>query len=69
MVQASHLPEHHLKTDPEYDQVSSGQILCIQHHQLLHQLGTDLGPARDAYAANLLAATDPHTFDWHKRNQ
>ena len=50
MVHAAHSPENHKRSDPEYDNTGSGNILCVDHHIQQHRNGTALGTRGDETA-------------------
>jgi len=64
MVHGAHNPDRHNKNHPLYNDPSSGSIRCIDCHQEQHELGTTLGPDKDARAVQLLEATDRKTRWW-----
>lgn len=64
MVHAAHKPEHHSLDDPLYDDPSSGDLRCVEHHIRQHEKGTSLGPEEDQLALNLLRGVNNHTQDW-----
>jgi hypothetical protein len=65
MVHGAHNSDKHHK-GPHYDKPSSGAIRCVDCHQEQHENGTTLGASGDAYATNLLRATDRRTKKYRK---
>ena len=68
MVHGAHDPEHHHKSDPKYNDISSGDIRCIEHHLDQHLEGTSLKPHQDEYAVRQLEKTDWRTRWWRNKN-
>lgn len=64
MVHAAHKSEHHLKSDPLYDTVEAGEILCVDDHQKQHEKGTALPKHQNDYAIRQLKATPRRTKWW-----
>lgn len=68
MVHAAHKPEHHLKTDPIYDEPEAGDIRCIDHHLEQHEGGTVLPKCQNDFAIMQLKRTQKRTKWWLQQN-
>lgn len=67
MVHAAHNSNEHQKSNPLYDDPSSGKILCVDCHQKQHEEGTALGYYGDLAAVRLLKVTDRRTRWWKNK--
>lgn len=67
MVHAAHDPEHHSKSDPQYNSPDSGDIRCVEHHLEQHLDGTSLGDRKDGFAIQKLEETDHRTRKWRQQ--